>query len=385
MLDDTATCSHRPPCPGCPRLGESGVSAPALRALEALAGLGGAPSPIVISGAPLAYRHRARLSVRGRSASPKLGIFQLESHAIVDIPNCLIHHPLINQVAQAVKRAAKRLRVSPYSDAAHRGDLRGIQVVVERASQSAQLVLIGNAEDPEALRELAGAIADDLGDALHSLWWNGQPERSNAILGPNWHAFHGPEAVREVFAAAGIHFPPGAFGQANLDLYPRIIDQIRQWVPAGTRLSEYYAGTGAIGLSLLEDCESLAINEVNPHSLRGLDLGLAERSEHERARVELFPGPAAERLDALAGAEVVIADPPRKGLDPELREALIASPVERVIYLSCDVASFDRDCRALLASNRYRLQAIIPYALFPQTDHVESLALLTARDSRGIS
>lgn len=378
MNTPTTFCSHRPPCPGCPRFGESGVPTSLFERLENLAREADAPAPAVVCGAPLGYRHRARLSVRGRSTSPKVGIFEEGSHAIVDIPNCLVHHPLINHVAGRVKRVAKQLRVAPYSDIAHRGELRGIQVVVERASQTAQLVLIGNATTPEALMPLAKSLEGELGDTLHSVWWNGQPERSNAVLGPHWKSLYGPASVREEFRGVGVHFPPGAFGQANLDLADDIIAQIADWVPAGSHVAEFYAGSGAIGLSLIDRCASLAINERNPHSLSGLALGLAERSDEEQARVRVFEGAAGERLDALANAQVVIADPPRKGLDPELLEALIDTPPDRFVYLSCDVTSFERDARALLASQRHRLSIACAYALFPQTEHIETLALFRA-------
>ena len=133
--------------------------------------------------------------VRGRTRTPKIGLFQEGSHRIADIPQCRIHHPLINRVAAAVRSAARDAGVEPYADRPHRGALRAIQVVVERRSQRAQLVLIENAAQPGRVAELAGPLQRALGDALHSLWWNGNPERGNAILGPAWQHLAGPEVI----------------------------------------------------------------------------------------------------------------------------------------------------------------------------------------------
>jgi tRNA/tmRNA/rRNA uracil-C5-methylase (TrmA/RlmC/RlmD family) len=140
-----------------------------------------------MEGSTLGYRHRARLAVRGRARSPKVGIFQEASHRIVDIPRCLVHHPLVNRVAAAVKQALRESDTAPYAEGPHRGLLRYVQVVVERASQKAQLVLVANAESAECCLPAAEVIRRELGEELHSLWWNGNTERSNTILGPRWH------------------------------------------------------------------------------------------------------------------------------------------------------------------------------------------------------
>jgi tRNA/tmRNA/rRNA uracil-C5-methylase (TrmA/RlmC/RlmD family) len=73
------------------------VAGDVLTALTALCREADVPPPAVVEGPPFGYRHRARLAVRGRSASPKVGIFQEGTHRIVDIPRCLVHHPLVNE------------------------------------------------------------------------------------------------------------------------------------------------------------------------------------------------------------------------------------------------------------------------------------------------
>lgn len=371
-------CPHRPPCPGCPRFGEPGIPAGALAALDALARAAGLAPPAVVEGAPLGYRHRARLAVRGRAASPKLGLFREGSHRIVDIPSCLVHHPLVNRVAAAVKTAIRRTRVPPYADLAHRGVVRYVQVVVERPGGRAQVVVVANATDPAPLDPLAAALAGELGDALHSLWWNGNPARTNTILGPLWHRWQGPEAVCEQIGGARVFFPPAAFGQANLALADDIVARVAAWIPAGARVVELYAGAGAVGLGLVPRAAQVTFNEAAPGSLAGLALGLAALAPGLRARTAVRPGPAAAHLDALAGADVVIVDPPRKGLDAEVLARLVREPPPRLVAISCDLEAFLREARALLDGGRVRLAALVPLALFPYTEYVETVALFEA-------
>jgi len=367
-------CSHRPPCPGCPRFGEPGIAPAALDALEALAAAHGIRHVPVITGASTGFRQRARLAIRGRQGAPKLGMFELGSHRVVTIPNCVIHDPLINRVAAVVRRALIDADVPPYVESSHRGIARYLQVVVERASGTAQVVLVGNAATAEPLAGALELIRDRLGDELHGLWFNSQCERTNAILGPHFERWCGPESVVENFGGATVHYPPGAFGQNNLEIAGRIVEHVRERVPAGASVAEFYAGVGAIGLSLLDRLQRIQMNEVAPQSLRGLALGLDALDAEVRAKVQVVAGPAAANAAIATGADVVIADPPRKGLDQELKAQLLAHPPQQFIYVSCGLASFLSDTAQLTAAGILRLTDLSAFNLMPYTEHVETVA-----------
>ena len=115
--------------------------------------------------------------------------------------------------------------------------------------------------------------------------------------------------------------------------------------------------------------------------MRGLALGLAARPPAERARAQVREAAAEDAADALPGADLVIADPPRKGLDARILDALSVAPPERLVYLSCDLDSFERDARRLVAPGRLRLAELIACDLFPNTNHVETLARFDRRES----
>jgi len=368
------SCPHRPPCPGCPRFGDPGIDPAAHGRLDELARAHGLPEVSVISGQTAGFRHRARLAIRGRLGSPKLGLFQLGTHRVVHIPNCSVHHPLINRVAGVVRRALVDGQVTSYSDAAHLGHARYLQVVVERSSQTAQVVIVANSASPAPLAACLDLIRDRLGSELHSLWFNPNCERSNTILGPDFQHWCGPASVVERFGGAAVHYPPGAFGQNNLEIAQSIIEHVRGQIPDGARVVEFYAGVGAIGLSVLALAREIRMNEVSPHSLHGLELGLAQLDSVKRDKVSVVAGPASASYLAAAGADVVIADPPRKGLDPQLTEYLSEQPPERLLYVSCGLESFLSDTAQLTAHGKLRLDALTAFNLLPFTGHVETVA-----------
>jgi len=368
------SCPHRPPCPGCPRFGEHGIAAPARGSLETLARAHGLPEVSVVSGQTSGFRLRARLAIRGRLRSPKIGLFELGTHRVVHIPNCSVQHPLINRAAAVVRHALVEAEVTNYSERAQLGLARYLQVVVERRSQTAQVVIVANSATPEPLAVCLSLIRERLGSELHSLWFNANLERANTILGPNFQNWCGPQSVVEHFGGAAVHYPPGAFGQNNLDIAQLIIEQVRAQIPEGARVTEFYAGVGAIGLSVLARACEIRMNEVSAHSLHGLELGLAQLDSASRAKVSVVPGPAGAARLLASDSQVVIADPPRKGLDPELTEYLSEQPPERFLYISCGLESLLNDTAQLTSRGRLRLAALTAFNLLPFTEHVETLA-----------
>jgi tRNA/tmRNA/rRNA uracil-C5-methylase (TrmA/RlmC/RlmD family) len=253
-----------------------------------------------------------------------------------------------------------------------------LQIVVERESQSAQLVVVTREASPDAFTPFFVTLSERLGSQLHSLWWNGQPEKSNTVLGDRWRKLSGPSSVSESSGNTRLFYPPGAFGQSHLELADKIASAVGELVPSGARMVEYYAGVGALGLPLVARLGHLALNELSPDSLSGLELGIADLPGELRERIEVHAGSAGSAAAALSGADVVLVDPPRKGLDPELLEQLVKTPVPRLIYVSCGITALLREAEQLLDSGQYRLSALKAFALFPYTEHVETLAVFEA-------
>ncbi|HET9931527.1 MAG TPA: hypothetical protein VFQ35_12595, partial [Polyangiaceae bacterium] len=369
-------CSHRPACPGCPRFGVPGLAPSARATLAKLAERAGLPEPALHEGAALDFRVRARLAVRGRAGQPKIGIFQLGTHRVVHIPQCRIHHPVINEVSEQVRQALAAHRLPLYSDSAHAGRVRYLQIVVQRQSGSAQLVVVTNDPAYSGLDAFFSDVAERLGSRLHSLFWNGQPERSNAVLGGAWHRFAGPQALEESFAGVRLFYPPDAFGQSHLNLAERISERVSVFVPQGARVVEFYAGVGALGLPLVPRIESLTLNEIGEGSLRGLSLGIEALPEVVRPRVCVVPGAAGDAARLVTeDVDVVIVDPPRKGLDEPLLSRLVENPPRRLIYVSCGLDALVRETESLLSRGAFALSALEAFALFPYTEHVETLAV----------
>jgi 23S rRNA (uracil1939-C5)-methyltransferase len=209
--------------------------------------------------------------------------------------------------------------------------------------------------------------------SVQSVWTNVQALPTNTLMGRDSILFSGEVFLRQECAGAMNFFPPGAFGQSHPRLHAEVVQSISSFVPASARVVEFHAGVGSIGLALAarsSSVTSLVANEINPHGLSGLEKGIEENGLG--AKVAIAAGTAGSHVGLLADADVVIVDPPRKGLEPELLRALLEVRPPRLIYLSCGLDSLLREVRALEQA-RFRPIHIAAYPYFPFTEHVETL------------
>ena len=183
-------------------------------------------------------------------------------------------------------------------------------------------------------------------------------------------------------AAARIRISPGVFFQANSALRQTLAEAVHTLAGTGARALELFAGSGFFTLGLAARFDRVLVVESQGLATRDLAENLA-RSGH--ANVEVLTGLAERTLEAPTvtgfSPDVVVLDPPRKGLDRVAADRIAMLGAPRIVYVACDPATQARDA-ARIAGHGYRLTRLRAYDLFPQTPHVESIALLE-RDARG--
>ena len=169
-----------------------------------------------------------------------------------------------------------------------------------------------------------------------------------------------------------------AFFQGNRFLIDQLVEHVSALVPAGP-VVDLYAGVGLFGLSLAA-ARASAVIVVEGDPVSGQDLTanaepLGERVRVERRSVEQFVAIARDRKEDLTPATVIV-DPPRTGMTKEALAGAIGLQPAKIVYVSCDVATFARDTRTLLDAG-YELDGVTGVDLFPNTAHVESIALFS--------
>lgn len=347
-------------CGGCPLRALSFKGQAATKrttVLEAMRRIGGIDvtglaAVLQAPASSLHVRHRVRLHAAHIDHHWQLGYFERRSHRVVPLIACPILWPELEraalELAQAVRELPRALAIETAEVAFSRCDGRGGAVLHVKGS-------------PELARPLADVRSTSL---------SGIEVQSGEV---RWR--HGNLELRYDHRAAGefdLRYEPGVFTQAcpelNDVLVGRVLEAVRpQQHP---RVAEFHAGIGNFSLPLARHGAKVVAIEANTRAT-----SLCQRNARAAGlAIEVINESDEAAAGRIADADVVLLDPPRAGA-LELAHALAARGPKRVVYVSCDPATLARDVR-ILRGGGYELRQLEPFDLFPDTSHVETLAVL---------
>ncbi|KZV57689.1 hypothetical protein F511_03149 [Dorcoceras hygrometricum] len=296
------------------------------------------------------WRCRAKLAVRGTSVRPSIGLYEEGTHNVLDIPECKAHHPSINAAVDLLKRGMFELNIEPYDEDQGTGELRYVQLAVTTYDTSlpfrerykngkVQVSLVWNSRDEsspssENLNALANYLWMNGGPKnnvhlIHSVWANFQTSTNNIIFGNIWRHLLGEKEFWEHVGGIDISLAPSSFGQANTRAFDSLLHRLQKYVRIGASVVDLYAGAGVIGLSLAatRKCRSVKCVEVNKESKQSYEKTASRLPTTMDCSISWHHADASkEPLSWLLGSDVVIVDPPRKGLDSSLVSSLQSLP-----------------------------------------------------------
>ena len=321
---------------------------------------------------PQGWRFRAKLAVRGSVDFPRIGLFQRGTHNVVSIPHCPLHHKAILKSYQQVMQTMISAQIMPYNEST--GIVRYLQFLVEKKSQTVQLSIVVNAAEPTKKLSTWVNHLYSLG-GFHSIWLNFNTEKTNNIFSENWLLCAGEMYLQEKFKDIICAIHPACFVQAHLSLFEHALSVICQKILKQKRICECYSGMGVIGLNVAAFSKEVHCIEINPFAKQCFDRTCSSLPQEIRDKVFFHPTPMEKSLHLLKTSEVIVVDPPRKGLEASVLDAINQSQAEQLIYLSCSVNSFIRDCSQLL-NNGWNVEKAFGYLFFPGSNHVETLCTL---------
>jgi 23S rRNA (uracil1939-C5)-methyltransferase len=331
-----------------------------------------------LAGDALGYRNRAILPLERRAdGSLRVGYYRRGSHSIVNLNHCPVLDPRLDALIAPLKQDLDATGWPVDRHLSGGGGLRHLALRLGHHSGELLITLVSSHAQLPGLHELAQRWLQRWPEVV-GVCLNIQDRPTNTLLGPRTELIAGRDAVEEQFA--GLRFAIGAdtFFQVNTPQAEAVVPLLLQALadqPAG-RLVDAYCGIGTYGLPLAAAGWQVLGLELAPASVAMARRNAERNGLAERCRFEAGPV-AALLVDALAGCAAVFVDPPRKGLEPAALQALLAEPPATLLYLSCDPATLARDLAGLAGEGGpYQLESLQPLDFFPQTSHVETLAVL---------
>lgn len=377
-------CRHYPHCVGCPLidvpypeqlLKKRDIVARALASYPSLAPL--QVPAVIASPHRLGYRARIKLVVRSTRGEIATGLYVPGTHRVIDISSCPVHPRPVNQVVHYSKKKILELGIAPYDERNDSGQLRYLDFRYGFARRELSITLITRHRDfPQGIT-LARSLSRKF-PFVCGVIQNINEQRGNVIWGDHYRLLSGRDTLLEQIGSLKLAFPAGVFSQANPSTARKLYDTVREMAALSGReaVLDLYCGVGPVSLLLAAnarlvwgiDESSLAIDAAKQNARRN---GVANCRFNAGDVLEQVP--AAEKT--LGHIDRMILNPPRKGLQPPAMTAVLALDVPRVVYISCDPKSLSRDLDKLVGAG-YRVLALQPFDMFPQTEQVESVVLL---------
>ena len=322
---------------------------------------------------PREYRNKMSLIVDHRNDSTGFGFYKQRSHDVVPIDHCPIVQPALNRLIGALIDVRRDSTTAPAFQAAR-------HVVSRTSLRSRQnIVAITTPEPDAAVASLSQTLKERLPSTAGIVESFGL-HNDNAILGRRVRVVAGRDSIEEVVGSLRFKISPRSFFQVNIEILERIFEALKSLATGTREIIDLYCGSGAFALFFASlgctvfgvEENAIAVDEARENALAN---SLAERVQFRRGRVEdVVTEPAIRKRLQSAGA--VFLDPPRRGTDARVLTAIAEARVASVWYLSCDPATLARDLKLLLPKG-YRLSGVQPFDMFPQTGHIESLAVVS--------
>ena len=377
-------CPHLPNCDGCPlvtlqypaqlELKRSRVS-DALAQYHSLAGA--ECGEVIASPERLGYRSTAKLVVAGKFTAPIIGIYRRNSHDVMDISDCPLHHPIINRVIAAAKEGIRKGKVPVFSPRSGSGFLRYLVVRVAPDSNRAMVLFVTTERGYNAVHHLAKTVKNAV-PQVTVMAENINTTTGNVILGNRDTFLTREQSLTAAIGPVRFNLSPRSFFQINAGAAGIIYETVRQWaaLTGRERVVDLYCGVGGLALFLADRASEVI-------GIENVDAAVKDAEENARLNGQVncrfIAGDVADHLGYLRKnrlkVDLITLNPPRKGCDEAvLKDAAALSP-QRMIYVSCSPESLARDLD-ILSRLGYRTVRIQPVDMFPQTLHVENIALL---------
>ena len=330
---------------------------------------------------PYAYRNKAQVPVRRVKGQLETGFYRKNSHDLIPIEDFLIQDKEIDKLIVFVRDLLRRYDLKPYDEKEQTGLIR--HLVVRRGHYSGQMMLVFVTTRPKVFRidQIIAKITETFPNVV-SIIQNINDKNTNAIFGKEFRTLYGQDTITDSMLGNDYEISAQSFYQVNTEMAEKLYQTAIDFsdLNSDSIVIDAYSGIGTIGLSFAKQVKEVYGVEVIETAVEDAKKN-AERNGITNAH---YVADSAENAMAKWSKDgikpdVIIVDPPRKGLTESFIKASVAMKPEKITYVSCNPATMARDIK-LYQELGYELKKVQPVDLFPQTHHVETVALLSKLD-----
>lgn len=371
-------CSRYEECGGCHIMHlsyEAQLTHKTQIVIDAMERIGGIKNanilPCIPSPAQVHYRNKIQLPVAMMNEQVVSGFYRRGSHDIVPYDKCHVHHEAMDETVHGIHQLLQASAIQPYDEKTTKGTLR--HLIIRANNVGEQLIgIVTTGRQKTETKVLADQIKKFLPRVV-GVVLSINSKADNAILGNRSHTLCGQPFLVEELMGLQFKISLESFFQINRAAVEILYNTALNYanINADSIVLDAYCGIGTMSLLAARRARRVIGAEVVAQAVSDAK---ENAQRNQLTNVEFLVAKVEERTDLFREIDVALINPPRKGLDNNVVRALNAHGPERIVYVSCNPATLARDIRGL---DSYQLIKVQPVDMFPQTMHVESVALLT--------
>lgn len=321
---------------------------------------------------PYRYRNKVQLPVGKVNGELRIGFYAPRSHDIIGMDTCHIQDEVADKVVGLTKEWMLKHNLEPYNELEDKGNIRHIMIRRGFKTSEVMVVVVTRDEKLPYSDEFVSLMQSNI-EGLKSVIQNVNPKKTNVILGDKNKVLWGETIITDYIGKFRFNISPLSFFQVNPAqtevLYSKALEYAD--LTGEETVFDAYCGTGTISLFLSQKAKKVYGVEIVPQAIEDAKKNALQNGVDN---VEFLVGQSEkvipELIDKGVKADVVVVDPPRKGCEKSLLEAISKMAPRRIVYVSCDPATLARDL-GILEELGYRAVEVQPVDNFPQTAHVE--------------
>lgn len=321
------------------------------------------------------YRNKAQYPVNSEN---KIGFYAERTHNVCENYNCVLQPEVFSDIIHIVKNHIDKYSIKGYNEETQKGLLRHIYIRQGKITGEINVCLVINGQtlphSDKLIKELKAI------ESLKGVCLNINTKNTNVILGDKYITLYGNEYIEDVLCGLKFRISPASFYQVNHDCAELLYNKAAELVNTENcqNITDLYCGTGTIGLcvaSQIKDCKLTGV-EIVPEAIENAKINMQING------IENAEFICADSTDTsnniLKNTDVVILDPPRKGITKELAEKIAESNIKRIVYISCSPDTLARDVKWFTELG-YTCGDVTPFDMFPRTGHIENVVCLTRK------
>ena len=348
-------------------------------ALRRIGGLELAPDTVLPAEGDAFRRRKVIFNVGENAGRPVAGFYRSRSHDIVPAPDCPAVPEEALAAAGTVLNWMERKGIRAYDESEHRDGVRHIYYRSSSLTGSCVITLIVSRPPEAALSELIGDLRRSVPSIIGFVLCR-NTARGNTVLTGDFETLWGNDTLTEGLCGLRFSLSPRAFFQVNPPQAEKLYEKALEFagIKIGTLALDLYCGTGTIALCMAGRGARVIGAEIVAEAVENARRNAMDNALNDHC--EFLCADAAEAANEFRRRglrpEVIVVDPPRKGLSPEVIEAAAGMDPDRIVYVSCDPGTLARDLKLFLQKG-YIAEKCTSVDMFPRTSHVETVCLLT--------